>query len=71
VAARQAAIVHFGGFFAADSYFGVSSFVKPVVHFWRLVTLALGAVSIAKAARRLPIAKEQQDPFSMAELKTY
>lgn len=31
VAARQADIVHFGGFLAADGYFGVSTFVNPVV----------------------------------------
>jgi hypothetical protein len=34
VAARQADIVHFGGFLAADGYFGVSTFVNPVVNFW-------------------------------------
>jgi len=33
--------------------------------------LALGAVSVAKAAHWLPIEKEQRGPFSMAELKTY
>lgn len=33
--------------------------------------LALGAVSVAKAAHWLPIDKEQRGPFSMAELKTY
>jgi hypothetical protein len=38
VAARQADIVHFGGFLAADGYFGVSTFVNPVVHFWRFLT---------------------------------
>lgn len=31
--------------------------------------LALGAVSVAKAAHWLPIDKEQRGPFSMAELK--
>lgn len=33
--------------------------------------LALGAVSVAKAAHWLPIDKEQRGPFSMAKLKTY
>lgn len=33
--------------------------------------LALGAVSVAKAAHWLPIEKTQRGPFSMAELKTY
>jgi hypothetical protein len=35
------------------------------------VNLALGAVSVAKAAHWLPQEKEQRGPFSMAELKTY
>lgn len=35
------------------------------------VNLALGAVSVAKAAHWLPQAEEQRGPFSMAELKTY
>ena len=33
--------------------------------------LALGAVSVAKAAHWLPLDKEQRGPFSMVELKTY
>lgn len=33
--------------------------------------LALGAVSVAKAAHWLPTEKDQRGPFSMAELKTY
>lgn len=33
--------------------------------------LALGAVSVAKAAHWLPLEAEQRGPFSMAELKTY
>lgn len=33
--------------------------------------LALGAVSVAKAAHWLPMDREQRGPFSMVELKTY
>lgn len=33
--------------------------------------LALGAVSVAKAAHWIPLQAEQRGPFSMAELKTY
>jgi hypothetical protein len=35
------------------------------------INLALSTVSVAKAAHRLPIPKDQKGPFSMAQLKAY
>lgn len=43
VTERQADILHFGGFVAADGYFGVSTFVNPVIQ------MGIGVISCLKS----------------------
>lgn len=54
VAERQADILHFGGFVAADGYFGVSTFVNPVTQ------MGIGVISCLKSNSALHYAPPSQ-----------